>query len=61
KRFMNVEQLKRYSQAELYRRIIMTINIVDRVANIHMKFPLFDADKELEEYLLHVVEITFVA
>ncbi len=58
-RFRTVEQFKKYSEAELYRRIVLTLNIIDRVANIHMKFPLFANDKELAKYLLRVVEVSF--
>lgn len=59
RRFKRVDQLKDYSEADLFRRINMMLNIVDRVANLHMKFPLFEDDRKLAEYLLRVVEITF--
>nr|KXH73068.1 MAG: hypothetical protein AM325_08485 [Candidatus Thorarchaeota archaeon SMTZ1-45] len=59
RRFKKVEWLKDYSEAELFRRIVMTLNIVDRVTNIHIKFPLFEDDKILAKYLLRLVELTF--
>lgn len=59
RRFKSVDQLKDYSEAELFRRINMMLNIVDRVVNLHMKFPLFEDDRKLAEYLLRVVETTF--
>ncbi|MHA2083595.1 MAG: TetR/AcrR family transcriptional regulator [Candidatus Thorarchaeota archaeon] len=61
RRFKRVDHLKDCSEAELFRRIVATLNIIDRVANIHVKFPLFADDRELAEYLLRVVEITFEA
>jgi len=60
-RFKKVEHLKDCSEAELYRRTVMMLNIADRAINIHMKFPLFEDDRKLAEYLLRIVETTFEA
>lgn len=59
RRFKNVKELKNYSEADLFRRIVMVLNIVDRVSNIHMKFPLFEDDGVLAKYLLRMVELSF--
>ncbi|MHA1907979.1 MAG: TetR/AcrR family transcriptional regulator [Candidatus Thorarchaeota archaeon] len=59
RKFKRVDQLQDCSEAELFRRIVAMLNILDRVTNIHVKFPLFADDRELAEYLLRVVKITF--
>ncbi|MFW9967760.1 MAG: hypothetical protein ACFFEA_11465, partial [Candidatus Thorarchaeota archaeon] len=60
-KFKKVDRLKDCSEADLYRRVVMMLNIVDRAINIHLKFPLFDDDTKLTNYLLRVVETTFEA
>ncbi|MHA1909919.1 MAG: hypothetical protein ACW98Y_21685, partial [Candidatus Thorarchaeota archaeon] len=59
RRFKKINQLNGCSEAELFRKIVLLQHIMDRVINSHLKFPLFGDDKELTEYLLRLVEVTF--
>ena len=59
KRFKEIDDFAECSEAELVRRIITLLQIVDGVINKHLKYPLFENDKELAECLLRVVDVTF--
>jgi AcrR family transcriptional regulator len=58
-RFKELDHLKNCSETELVRRIIVMMQILDGVINRHLKYPIFDDDKELSDYLLRVVDVTF--
>ncbi|MHA1959445.1 MAG: TetR/AcrR family transcriptional regulator [Candidatus Thorarchaeota archaeon] len=59
KRFKELDHLTDCTEAELLRKIVTMLQIVDGVINKHMKYPLFENDKKLSEYLLRVVDVTF--
>ncbi|MHA2386629.1 MAG: TetR/AcrR family transcriptional regulator [Candidatus Thorarchaeota archaeon] len=59
KKFKQVSQLKGCSESEIFRKIALLFHIHDRAINTHIKFPVFSNDRELNEYLLRLVEVTF--
>ncbi|UCE09132.1 MAG: TetR/AcrR family transcriptional regulator [Candidatus Thorarchaeota archaeon] len=58
-RFKEIDRLAGCSEAELVRRIVVMMQIIDSVINKHLKYPLFDDDKSMSKYLLRVVDLTF--
>ncbi len=60
RRFIQLDDYKSCSESELIRRIIILLNLIDRVINLNLMNQVFEDDDYMVAYLRRIIEVTFI-